>query len=317
MLSIVTTMFNEEACIGEFLQRTLGVLRANFSHYEVIVIDDGSHDRSLEIVKAHLSQGFPIHVYVLSRNYGHEAAMTAGLQHARGDFVVLMDSDLQDPPELIPDLVHKIQQGFDVVYAERLSRAGETWLKRASSKAFYRLCSRLTGFNIPDNAGDFRVFRREVVESLNTLKEHNRYLKMLYAYVGYRVASVPYHRQARHGGKSKYNYLKLINAALDAIISFSNKPLRAMSIASLGISFLTLLYAGFVVVQKLFIENQPPSGWSSIMFFISGLFSVLFLFLAIISEYLGRILVETKQRPLYYIREAHHPKEAAHVATVD
>lgn len=303
VLSVVSPMFNEQETIEEYVKKTINVLQELVSNYELILVDDGSNDNTFSIAKKLADGNKNVRVIGLSRNYGREVAMTAGLDRSIGDYVVLMDSDLQDPPELIPKLFKKIQEGYDVVYAARNKRIGESWFKKFSSKLFYRITAKFTGFDIPENAGDFRIFSRQVVHSITRMKEHSRYLKLLYSYVGYEVGSIEFERAARHAGTSKYNYSKLINAAIDAIISFSNAPLRFMSVLSVLISMISLFYAGYITIEKLFFDSGAIEGWTSIMFMMSLMFSILFLFLAVLSEYISRILVETKKRPLYYIRE--------------
>lgn len=302
-LTVIAPMFNEEAVIGAFLHKTIPILEQHFSDYELLLIDDGSLDKTvsacLPFIKSHPS----IRLLVFSRNYGHEMALTAGLDAACGDYVILMDSDLQHPPELIPQLVQKAQEGYDVVCAFRKNRAHESWLKRNTAALFYKICRKMTGFNISKETGNYRLLSRKVVESLRQMKESNRHLVMLFAYVGFKTATVPYDCPPRYAGKTKYPLKKLINLALDSIICFSARPLRAMSILSIVISFFMMIYAGFILLQKLFTHQQLADGMASIIFLTAGLFSVLFLFLAIISEYISRILVETKNRPLYYIKQ--------------
>ena len=304
ILSVVAPMYNEEEGIQTFIQETEKVLQGLGANYEIILVNDGSKDGTLAQAKQAADKSTNIRVLDLSRNYGREIAMTAGLEAAVGDYVVLMDSDMQDPPSLIPALLDEITaKDLDVVYAARTSRAGEGALKKFTSTLFYRTARRMTGFDIPDNAGDFRIFTRQVVNSITQLDEHNRYLKMLYAYVGFRVGSIPFDRQARHAGTTSYNWVKLIGAALDAIISFSNKPLRVMSVSSVLLSLLLFVYAVFVVLQKFFSGEHIADGWTSLMLMVSLMFAILFMFLAVISEYLGRTLTESKDRPLYFVRE--------------
>jgi dolichol-phosphate mannosyltransferase len=305
VLSVVAPVYNEEAGIDAFVKATHRTLKGMGVNYELVLVNDGSRDDSLAVMNKLAEKNRNIRVLDLSRNYGREIAMTAGLEHAVGDYVVLMDSDMQDPPELIPDLMEKLIDGqYDVVYAARTSRAGETFMKRFTSRLFYRTARRMTGLDIPDDAGDFRVFSRRVVNAVTAIKEHNRYLKMLYAYVGFRVGSVPFDRQERLTGQTSYNWIKLVDAALDAVFAFSNKPLRAISLLSVGLSFLLFLYALFIFLQKVMGANVVE-GWTSLMLLVSFMFSILFIFLAILSEYIGRILTESKNRPLYYIREEH------------
>jgi dolichol-phosphate mannosyltransferase len=303
LISVVAPVYNEEECIEKYILDTLSVLKSNYLNYELILVDDGSTDNSERFIKDIQNKVENIRLLTLSRNYGREIAMSAGLDNSIGDYVVIMDSDLQDPPELIPKLVEKALSGFDVVYAARISRSGESALKIITSRYFYKITAKMTGLKIPDDAGDFRVFSRRVVNSINQLKEHNRYMKMLYAYVGFSSVGIPFKRKKRYAGKTKYNYASLINASLDAIISFSNKPLRIVSILSIVLSFILFFTSIGVVLYKLIYSNTIVEGWASTIVLVSFLFSILFIFLSIISEYIGRILLEAKNRPLYYIKE--------------
>lgn len=302
-LSVIAPMYNEATIIPDFIKRLEHVLNSNYPHYEILLIDDGSTDNTFQVAKELALQNPRIRLISFSRNYGHEIALTAGIENASGDWVVQMDSDLQHPPELIPSLVEKALEGFDIVYAARTHRKHESWIKKTLANWFYKIARTMTGFELPDDSGNFRVIHRKVVNSVKKLKESNRQLFMIYAYMGYRTASIPFDVEKRHSGKSKYNYIKLLNLAIDAIISFSHRPLRYMSIASLAISFILFFYAGFIVLQHILFAQHFAAGITSLIFVISGLFSILFLFLAVISEYIGRILVESKNRPLYYVRE--------------
>lgn len=303
LISIVAPMYNEEENISTFIDRTMVVLKENYPRFELILVDDGSTDQTFEICKSYANRYSDIRILAFSRNYGHEIALTAGIDHAQGDYVVQLDTDLQHPPEFIPQLVDKAKAGFDIVYAARMNRPNESWLKRLAAKSFYKIASKMTKFQVPEDAGNFRVITKKVVESIRQLKENNRHLMMLYAYVGYSTASVPFTVEERLRGKSKYSYRKLINLGLDSIISFTHRPLRFMSIASIFISVIMAFYAGFILLQHFFLDQNLAEGVASLIFVISSLFAILFLFLAMISEYIGRILIESKNRPLYYIRE--------------
>lgn len=303
LLSVVAPMYNEQEIIGAYLERTLKVLEQHYPRFEIIMIDDGSTDVTFDVCKQFADKYPQIRIIAFSRNYGHEIALTAGIDHARGDYVVQMDTDLQHPPELIPELVNKVQAGFDIVYAARSHRQNESWLKKTAAKAFYFIATKMTGFVVPEDASNYRVINKKVVQSIRQLKENNRHLMMLYAYVGYKTASIPFDVESRFAGKSKYSYRKLINLALDSIISFTHRPLRFMSIASIFISVIMACYAGFILLQHFFSNQNFAEGVASLIFVISTLFAILFLFLAMISEYIGRILIESKNRPLYYIRE--------------
>lgn len=297
-LSVCAPVYNEMEGITIFIDRVLEVLKANFAHYELVLVDDGSRDQTAAVIKAHNAPN--TRLLRLSRNCGREIAMTAALEHAAGDFAIIMDSDMQDSPELIPELYAKAQEGYDVVYAARMTREGEGWMKKKTSTLFYRITSKLTGYKLPDNAGDYRIFSRRALTALLQLKEHNRYMKMLYAYIGFPTASVPFERQARTVGTTKYNWMKLIAAAIDAIVSFSTAPLRYVSIISLGVSLLLFLGSFF----SLIFSGGPMA---LLIFFVSLLFSLLFVCVAVLAEYMGRMLTETKSRPLYFISEDTKP----------
>lgn len=302
-LSVVAPFLNEEAVIGEYLQQLCHILETHFEYYEIILIDDGSIDRSCDICFSFIQSNSSIRLLKFSRNYGHEIALTAGLDHASGEWVIMMDTDLQHPPELIPDLVNKAQEGYDVVCATRLNRVHESWLKKLTAYAFYFISRKMTGFEIHSNRGNYRLLSKKVVESLKQMKESNRHLVMMFAYVGFKTAELPYNCPPRAAGNSKYHLRALINLSLDSIIGFSARPLRLMSVFSVLISILMMGYAGFILIEKLFLHQALAEGMASIIFLIAGLFSILFLFLAVISEYISRILVETKNRPLYYIKQ--------------
>ena len=294
-------MHNEEAVIALYIQETLTVLTENFQNFELILVDDGSTDQTVAVCLPFIQQHKNIKLLIFSRNFGHEIASTAGLDHADGDLVVLMDSDLQHPPSVIPELVAKMAEGYDVVCASRLNRNKESWFKKTASLWFYRISRKMTGFELNANTGNFRVLNRKVVDSINMMKESNRHLLMMFAYVGFKTATVPYDCPPRFAGKSKYNIRKLISLSLDSIIGFSSRPLRLMSLLSVFISFVMMIYAGFILLEKLFSHQHLADGIASVIFLVAGLFSLLFLFLALISEYISRILVETKNRPLYTI----------------
>lgn len=279
------------------------MLSRYFFKYELILIDDGSSDQTVKLCLPYIKSNPSIRLISFSRNYGHEIASTAGFDYARGDYVVLMDADLQHPPELIPEMVEKALTGYDVVCAARSNRAHESWFKKMTAKMFYGLSRKMTGFDLTSDKGNFRLVSKKVVLSFRKMKESNRHLIMMFAYVGFKTTTIAYHCPPRVAGKSKYNLIKLINLSLDSIIGFSSRPLRAMSFLSVFISGVMMCYAGFILIQKLFAHQYLANGVASVIFLTSGLFSILFLFLAIISEYISQILVETKNRPLYYIKQ--------------
>src|SRR3990167_10038025 len=302
-LSVVAPMLNEEAVIELYIERLVSVLEKARISYELILIDDGSTDRTVDRCIAYIQNNPHIRLLSFSRHYGHEIASTAGFDIAVGEYVVLMDTDLQHPPELIPCMLQKAYEGYDVVCASRRNREYEPWLKKITAHIFYRISRHMTGFDLESNTGNFRLLHHSVVNSLKKMRESNRHLIMMFAYVGYKTTCIDFYCPPRAAGETKYTWRKLINLSLDSIIGFSSRPLRVMAGFSVFISIIMLFYAGFILLQKLFAHQQLADGMASVIFLISGLFSVLFLFLAIISEYISRILIETKNRPLYYVKQ--------------
>ncbi|HEX3346478.1 MAG TPA: glycosyltransferase family 2 protein [Acetobacteraceae bacterium] len=300
LLSVVVPIHNEEACISAFHQRTKTILDGMPVRYEIVYVNDGSRDRSMERLQAIRAESQNVAVIDLSRNFGKEIALSAGLDHAAGDAVVIIDADLQDPPELIPDLFARWQDGFDNVYAQRLSRSGETAMKRATAHAFYRIINRISEQSIPLDTGDYRLLSRRALTALQTLRERHRFMKGLYAWVGFDGVAVPYHREPRIAGRSTWNYWKLWNLSLEGITSFSTLPLRIVSYIGFIVSLLALFY-GFYIVVRTIAYGNPVAGYPSLLAFILFLGGVQLLSLGIIGEYLGRIFNETKGRPLYIV----------------
>ncbi len=304
ILSIVIPMYNEESSLGYLFERLRAVLETLGLPYEIICINDGSRDNTLNQL-VHYHQIYPeIKVINLSRNFGKEIALTAGIDYAQGKAVIPLDADLQDPPELIPALVEKWREGFDIVYATRRSRQGETWLKQITAKAFYRTIGKMTAIAIPPNTGDFRLMDRQVVDAVKQLPERTRFMKGLFAWVGYRQTSVLFDREPRIQGTSKWNYWKLWNFALDGIISFSLVPLKVWSYLGLVISILSMLYAVYLVLRTIFMGIDVP-GYASLMVAILFLGGVQLISLGVIGEYLGRVYEEVKARPLYLVRDVY------------
>jgi glycosyltransferase involved in cell wall biosynthesis len=271
--------------------------------YEIVCVDDGSTDASLDRMITHHDRNPAIKVLSLSRNFGKDVALSAGLDHSSGDAVVAIDVDLQDPPEIIPDLVAKWREGYDVVYAKRISRAGETVTKRLTASWFYRVHNLVADINIPADTGDFRLMDRRVVEALRRLPERNRFMKVLFSWVGFRQTAVEYRRDARGFGTSKWRYWRLWNFALDGITSSSTLPLRIWSYVGMGIAFAAFAYALLLVFRTLILGVDVP-GYASLMVAVLFMGGINLLTLGIIGEYLGRTYVETKNRPLYVIRES-------------
>ena len=304
VVSVVATVHNEQEHITEFIAQTTRVLRANYRNYELVLVDDGSTDGSVAAAHDMLARAQNIRLLVLSKRFGKEIALTAGLDPAIGDYVVLMSASLEDPPEIIPQLVARARQGFDIVYAIRSNDSGEPVLYRIATSVFYWLNSRFTGLDMRREATDFRCLSRRVVNSINQLKEHNRFMRMLFAYVGYKVDGIEYRASPNRAQRRDARYAGKFKLALDSIISFSNKPLRYVSALSLVISLLALVGAFAVFLERLIYKNVVE-GWTSLMLVQLLMFCILFFFLSIISEYISRILTESQNRPLYYIREEH------------
>ncbi|MBS1189192.1 MAG: hypothetical protein H6R10_984 [Rhodocyclaceae bacterium] len=300
LLSVIVPVFNEEAVLPEFHRRLAAVLAGLPLASEIIYVDDGSSDGSVAALRALREGDARLAILQLSRNFGKEAAMTAGLDHAQGDAVVVIDADLQDPPELISDFVHHWQQGYDVVYARRTARDGESALKRFTAYAFYRVAERLCKVRIPRDTGDFRLLSRRVVDALLRLREEHRFMKGLFAWVGFRQKAVDYRRDPRHAGTSKWNYWKLWNFALEGITSFTTTPLKVSTYLGLLVAFSAFLYGIFIVADTL-LQGNPVPGYPSLLVVVLFLGGSQLVALGIIGEYLGRMFDETKDRPLYLV----------------
>jgi glycosyltransferase involved in cell wall biosynthesis len=301
-ISIVVPMRNEALVLDELFIRLAAVLERLRLTYEIICVDDGSTDATLARL-CELRARYPeLRVVSLSRNFGKDIALSAGLEHTRGAAVVPIDADLQDPPELIEPMVAKWREGFDVVYATRDRREGESALKRASAKYFYRVFDRISDFPMPRDTGDFRLLDRRVVDVLIRLPERTRFMKGLFSWVGFRQAAVTFDRAERRGGRSKWSYWRLWNFALDAVTSFSSMPLKVWSYLGLIISMCAFLYAMFLAGLKLFRGIDVP-GYASIMVAVLFFGGVQLISLGIIGEYLARTYNEVKGRPLYLVRE--------------
>ena len=302
-LSVVIPAFNEAAVLPAFHERLAGVLDGLEMVSEIIYVDDGSHDGTVAIL-AELRRLDPrVAVLKLSRNFGKEIALTAGLDHASGDAAIVIDADLQDPPELIPELLQCWHEGHDVVYAKRLSRAGESFVKRLTARNFYRIIQRLGGrVQIPEDTGDFRLISRRALDALGRLREHHRFMKGLFTWIGYRQKAVTYHRDPRRAGKSKWNYWQLWNFSLEGITSFTIGPLKIATYVGLATALSAFAYGIYIVIDTLLYGN-PVAGYPSLMVAVLTLGGLQLMTIGIVGEYLGRIFNETKGRPLYLIEE--------------
>lgn len=301
-LSVVVPLYNEELNINYLFERLVSVLSRLNMKYEIVCVNDGSKDNTLKHLVEHHHRNPLIKVINLSRNFGKEIALTAGIDYARGAAVVPIDADLQDPPELIEDLINKWREGYDVVYATRRSRIGESWLKRSTASAFYQAIARMSRISIPSNTGDFRLLDRRVVDALKQVPERNRFMKGLFAWVGFKQTSIVYDRPQRYKGTTKWNYWRLWNFAIDGITSFSFLPLKVWSYVGLALSLLSFLYATFLIIRTLLFGIDVP-GYASLMVAVLFLGGVQLLTLGIIGEYLGRVYEEVKGRPLYLVRD--------------
>lgn len=302
MLSVVVPVHNEADVIPTLLNRLVLVCRQLGTTVELLFVDDGSRDNSVALLLQARRRHQDIRVLQLSRNFGKEAAVTAGLAHARGDAVVLMDADLQDPPELIPDMVAQWRKGADVVLMKRRSRSGESWLKRVTASLFYRLINRISDAPIPVDTGDFRLMSRRTVEALNRLPERNRYLKGMFAWVGMPTVTLEFDRDPRVAGNTKWNYVKLAHLAMEGITSFSIRPLRIALILGLLAAAAGGLFGTWEVLKALLLGVSTP-GYASMIAVITFLSGVQLLCVGLLGEYVGRIYMEAKQRPVFILAE--------------
>ncbi|MCF7506694.1 MULTISPECIES: glycosyltransferase family 2 protein [Vibrio] len=300
-LSIIVPFYDEQEVLEEFHSRLTKVLDSSPITSEIIYVDDGSKDNSLDLVSSFTSINSSISVIGLSRNFGKESAMSAGLEHCRGQAVILLDADLQDPPELIPQMVAKWREGFDVVNMQRSQRDGETWFKKFSAASFYKVMNMAAKIDVPENVGDFRLLSREVVDHINQLPERNRYMKGIFSWPGFRQATIQFKRDARFCGETKWNYLKLVGLAMDGITSFSIRPLRIATVLG-GLVALTAFLYGMVIVFKTMMFGEPITGYPSMMVVQLALGGIQLLSIGLMGEYIGRIFIETKNRPLYLIQ---------------
>ena len=301
-LSIVVPMYNEEESLDAFFARTQRALQTVTHSYEIICVNDGSRDDTIVQLRARSEQDARIRVVNLSRNFGKEIALSAGLDHASGDAVIPIDADLQDPPEIIPLMLAKWRGGAKLVLAKRRDRSTDTWLKRVTANGAYWVFSKLTHPRIPRNVGDFRLMDRDVVDAIRQLPERSRFMKGLFAWIGYEAEIVEYDREVRSAGETKWNYWKLWNFALDGITSFSSLPLRIWSYLGFGVSFLAMAYLGWILVKSVVFGLDIP-GYASLMSVTLFFNGILLIGVGVIGEYLSRIFAEVKARPLYIVSE--------------
>lgn len=307
-ISILIPAYNEQDALEHLYQRIGKLANDNKSYdFEFLFVNDGSRDKTLDIIQDYAKSDDRVAYVNLSRNFGKEIAMIAGLDYVTGDATVIIDADLQDPPELIPKMIKYWEQGFDDVYAKRNSREGETWLKKATSKTYYWLLQKATRITIQQDTGDFRLLDRRCVEALKQIRESERYTKGMFSWIGYEKKEITYDRDPRIAGEIKQNYPILIKLAIDGITSFTTAPLRISSILGFIVSVVAFIFI-VVLVIKTTLFGDPVAGYPSLMAVILFLGGLQLLSLGVIGEYIGRIFNETKQRPLYFVEEYHNGK---------
>lgn len=302
LLSVVIPVFNEELTVNECFNRVSGVLEKLNCRWQIIFVNDGSKDKTLELLKEIKQRESRITIIDLSRNFGHQLALTAGVDHAEGDAVVTIDADLQDPPELIPDMVALFKQGYDVIHARRRTRQGESFFKLFAAATFYRLMNALSDTDLPVAVGDFRLMSAKAARALTSMREHHRYVRGLVAWLGFKQTFLDYDRDARVAGGTHYTLIKMVRLSLDALTSFSVVPLRMASWLGFFCAFAFWLYFFYALYAK-FVIKTAVLGWTSVVFLILGIGGFQLICLGIIGEYLGIMFAEVKNRPLYLINE--------------
>lgn len=302
-LAVVVPFLNEEENLPVLYDRLVKVMAGQPEQLRLILVDDGSRDGSAQWVADTARRDDRVTLLRLSRNFGHQIAITAGMDHADADAVVIMDADLQDPPEAIPDLLAKWREGFEVVYAVRKSRAGETFLKKFLAASFYRVFHRMASIDVPMDAGDFRLIDRKVVKAMREVRELHRFVRGLTCWVGFRQGAVTYERAARHAGTTKYPVWKSARLAWDGLTSFSGAPLRWMTMIGLLVSLAGALLALRIMVGKLLGHSELVPGWTSLVTLMLLLSGVQLVSLGLVGQYVSRVYEESKKRPLYYITE--------------
>ncbi len=305
LLSIVVPCYNEEEVLAETLRRlseTAETLEARGLKVELVFVDDGSRDRTRELLRRYAASDRRVRMLGFARNFGHQLAVTAGIDAARGDAVVLIDADLQDPPEVIAEMVDRWEEGFDVVYGTRTDRPGESRFKLATARVFYRVLNRLSDVPIPLDTGDFRLMSRNVVEVLKSMPEQDRFVRGMVSWVGFNQIALPYRRDKRFAGESKYPLRKMVRFATDGILSFSAKPLQLSVTLGVLSSLLAMLVIVYSLAMRLFTQEWVP-GWTALMIAVLFLGGVQLICVGILGEYIGRIYREVKRRPLYIVQE--------------
>lgn len=301
--SLIVPLYNEEDTLPELVRRLTVVMDDLDAPSELVLINDGSHDQSLSLLRSFHQQDDRICYINFARNFGHQIAVTAGLNFVRGDMAVILDADLQDPPELIPELIQQWRSGFQVVYAQRTRRVQESWLKRSLAYWFYRVLRQLADVDIPTDAGDFCLLDRSVIDILNKMPERTRYLRGLRSWIGFNQTAVPFSRDARFAGEVKYTFRKSLKLAMNGIVSFSQVPLRLSTYLGLFAAFVSLIMGFLILYWRIFVPNSPLTGFTIILIGVFFLGAIQLVCIGILGEYIGRIYEEVKGRPLYTISE--------------
>ena len=305
VISIVAPCYNEADSVGLFVETILNVLRKQEIDLDLVFVDDGSSDNTRTVLNSLADQHECIRVVAFSRNFGKEAALTAGIDYAKGDAVIVMDVDLQDPPELIESFLTKWREGFDVVYATREDRQTDTLAKRFTAEGFYRLFNKISDIKIPENTGDYRLMDRRVVETLKMLPERSRFMKGLFAWVGFKSAGVSYVRPERAAGETKFNFWRLWNFAIDGFTSFSTAPLRMWTYVGGLIAIVSFVYAAVIILETL-ISGADVPGYASLLTFVLFFGSIQMISVGVLGEYIARLFVEVKERPIYIVDEVYN-----------
>lgn len=302
-ISIIIPIYNEESNIYKLYERLLLVIKTLQIEYEFVFINDGSKDNSLFILKELSETNSAVKYISFSRNFGHQVAVTAGLDKVSGDATVIIDADLQDPPELIIQMYAKLKEGYQVVYAKRRSRSGESFLKKLTAKFFYRLLAKITSVNIPVDTGDFRILDQKVVKILRQMPEQHKFLRGQISWVGFKQAFVEYDRDERNAGQTGYTYKKMLRFAIDGLTSFSNLPLKFATVMGFFVSTLSFVLICYALFQKIFLQETTIKGWTSLMISVLFIGGIQLLCIGIIGEYISRLGENIRNRPLYIIDE--------------
>lgn len=302
LISVVVPIFNEEMNVRKLYKRIEETMNLVENPYEIIFVNDGSRDASMPIILSIAEENSSVKFIDLSRNFGHQIAITAGIEHAVGDYIVIMDGDGQDPPELIPTLYEKAKEGFEVVYAKRKSRQGETWLKKFTAKLFYRLLSKMTKVEIPLDTGDFRLIHRKIQRVLKHMPEQDKYLRGQIAWIGFNSTFVEYDREERMGGETKFSYSKMLKFAMDGVVSFSSWPLKLATILGFSVSLVAFGMILYSVYQKFF--GYTIQGWTSLQISILFLGGVQLIGMGMLGEYISRMSENVKNRPTYVVKQS-------------